>query len=189
MFRHLFLFTGFMGFCLLAFLSTDQALAESAIAEGTIAEGTMAQSTIELSCRAQAKEVAVQTYQDCVTQARTQRIQEIRKEYQAKLSDLKSTYDQELKNLAGEKATSKIKSHKAHIKTKVKNLLQNSEKSKAGNRLPEKLIPTKKLPIRQPEETNTVVLVPQETPEGAQSPESNQDRDEPQSEPENSNSY
>lgn len=123
-------------------------------------DAAKAEGTIEVSCRAQAKEIAVQTYQNCVTQARTQRIQEIRKEYQAKLSDLKSTYDQELKSVAGEKATRKMKGLKSTVR---------------GNKLPEKLIPTKKLPIRQTEESNAVVVSPHESSDAPSSPETIQE--------------
>jgi hypothetical protein len=119
-----------------------------------------AEGTIEGSCRAQAKEVAVQTYQSCVNQARTQRIQEIRKEYQTKLSDLKSTYDQELKSLAGDKKS--LADEKVTRKTKP---LKGAAR---GQKLPEKLIPTKKLPIRQVEESNAVVVAPQDISENTQ---------------------
>ncbi len=62
----------------------------------------------DLTCRSQAKEIAVQTYQSCVSTARKQRVEEIRKEYQSKMSELKSHYDGELKKLApGAKAGAK----------------------------------------------------------------------------------
>jgi hypothetical protein len=64
------------------------------------------QSSMELSCKSQAKEVAVQTYQTCVTEARQQQIDSVRKEYQSKLSELKDHYNKELKKAAG-KDTSK----------------------------------------------------------------------------------
>jgi len=72
-----------------------------------IVPAALAQSSSELTCRSQAKEIALQTYQTCITTARQQRIDEIRKEYQAKLTDLKSHYDSELKKVSGAKVESK----------------------------------------------------------------------------------
>ena len=60
---------------------------------------------MELTCRSQAKDIAVQTYQSCITTARKQRVDEIRKEYQEKLTELKSHYDSELKKLAPNSST------------------------------------------------------------------------------------
>lgn len=63
------------------------------------------QTSAELTCRAQAKEVAMQTYSSCITQARNSHVEEVRKNYQKELADLKSKYDKELKKLGGNKAT------------------------------------------------------------------------------------
>ncbi len=63
------------------------------------------QSSAEVTCRAQAKEAAVQTYSSCITTARTNQVDEIRKNYQKELADLKMKYDAELKKMgAGKKA-------------------------------------------------------------------------------------
>jgi hypothetical protein len=59
------------------------------------------QSSMELSCRAKAKEVAAQTYSSCVTDARNTQIDQIRKDYQKQLTDLKAKYDRELKKIGG----------------------------------------------------------------------------------------
>lgn len=56
-------------------------------------------SPIELTCRSKAKDIAVKVYETCVTKSRNQKIEEIRKEYQGKLNELKSYYDRELKAL------------------------------------------------------------------------------------------
>lgn len=64
-----------------------------------------AQETYDSECRVQAKEAAINTYQSCVKEARTQKIDEIRKEYQEKLTELKSYYDGELKKLSSTKAS------------------------------------------------------------------------------------
>jgi hypothetical protein len=77
-----------------------------------------AQNSSELTCRSKAKEIAAQTYNSCVTEARNTQIDQIRKEYQKQLADLKAKYDKELKKVgaktnAAETATNsspKIKS-------------------------------------------------------------------------------
>ena len=61
------------------------------------------QDALDSECRVQAKEAAVTTYQSCVKEARSVKIDEIRKEYQEKLTELKSHYDSELKKLAPSK--------------------------------------------------------------------------------------
>ncbi len=61
------------------------------------------QTSAELTCRAQAKEVSVQTYSTCITEARAHQVEEIRKSYQKELADLKSKYDKELKKIGGGK--------------------------------------------------------------------------------------
>jgi hypothetical protein len=59
------------------------------------------QSSMELTCRAKAKEIAAQTYSSCVTEARNTQIDQIRKDYQKQLNDLKAKYDRELKKVGG----------------------------------------------------------------------------------------
>jgi len=59
------------------------------------------QSSMELSCRAKAKEIAAQTYSSCVTDARNTQIDQIRKDYQKQLTELKAKYDRELKKIGG----------------------------------------------------------------------------------------
>lgn len=61
----------------------------------------LTQTSAELTCRAQAKELAMQTYSTCITQARNQQVEKIRKNYKKELSDLKSKYDNELKKIGG----------------------------------------------------------------------------------------
>ncbi len=63
------------------------------------------QTSQELSCKAQAKEIALQTYQGCVTEARKEQIDSLRKEYSAKLGELKEHYNKELKRAAGKEAS------------------------------------------------------------------------------------
>lgn len=73
---------------------------------------TFAETEIELTCRAKAKEIAVETYNGCVTDARQSRIQEIRDEYKAKLAEMKNHYDTELKKISGGKSGKGSKAEK-----------------------------------------------------------------------------
>jgi hypothetical protein len=89
------------------------------------------QSSAEVTCRAKAKEIAVQTYSSCVTEARQAQVEEIRASYQKELSALKSKYDKELKKLANNKSTAmaepltvkEIKSAKSSKKASVAKVL------------------------------------------------------------------
>ena len=66
---------------------------------GLISSLASAQGSTELTCRAQAKEVAAQAYSGCITEARNSRVDEIRRNYEKDLMELKTKYDQELKSL------------------------------------------------------------------------------------------
>ena len=57
----------------------------------------------EVTCRAQAKEMALQSYSSCITQARNQQVEQIRSDYQKELAALKAKYDKELKGLSKQK--------------------------------------------------------------------------------------
>ena len=104
-----------------------------------------AQNTeIEVSCRSEAKQAAVKTYQSCVTSSRQQKVDQIRKEYQTKLNDLKKYYDSELSKISGGKKTTKGKKETAEV----------------AHRLPEKLTPTSEaLPMDSPNTNQESVIV------------------------------
>lgn len=57
-------------------------------------------SSAELTCRAQAKEMAMQTYSNCMTTARNQQVEDIRKNYKKELQAVKQKYEGELKKLS-----------------------------------------------------------------------------------------
>ncbi len=65
-----------------------------------------AQTSYELTCRAKAKELAAQTYNSCVTESRNTQVDQIRKDYQKQLAELKARYDKELKKVSGGKGLS-----------------------------------------------------------------------------------
>jgi hypothetical protein len=55
---------------------------------------------IENSCKAKSKEIALETYRGCVTDAKTAQIEQIRREYKVKLLALKAYYENELKKMS-----------------------------------------------------------------------------------------
>lgn len=69
---------------------------------------------MENQCRTEAKEIALKSYQSCVSVKKTEQIETLRKEYQARLLELKNEYDQKIKDLAPAAAqTSKASPKKA----------------------------------------------------------------------------
>jgi len=62
-------------------------------------------SSSELTCRNKAKEIAAETYKNCMTEQRQSQIEKIRKDYKNELSQLKSRYDKELKKISSGKGT------------------------------------------------------------------------------------
>lgn len=105
-----------------------------------------AESSFELLCRNQAKEIAAETYKNCVTEQRQGQVEQIRKEYQQKLADLKSHYDGELKKVSSGKirnagAKQKLSSDD-NFKTEPKSVLKRSS---GARELPEKKVTTNTL--------------------------------------------
>lgn len=54
---------------------------------------------MENQCRVEAKEIALKAYDSCVTLKKSEHIENLRNEYQAKLLELKNEYDQKIKEL------------------------------------------------------------------------------------------
>lgn len=71
------------------------------------ASGIRSSKDIENSCKIKAKEIAAETYRGCVSEQKNAQIDQIKKEYSAKLQALKAHYDSELKKMAGAKAEAK----------------------------------------------------------------------------------
>lgn len=63
---------------------------------------------IESSCRVKAKEIAAETYRSCVTDQKNSQIEQIKKDYQAKLQALKVHYELEIKKLGGAKTKASL---------------------------------------------------------------------------------
>lgn len=77
----------------------------------------------ELSCKAKAKDIAMKTYNNCMTEARNREIEDIRSNYKKELHALKSKYEGRLQALNPEKAntTKAAKANKVIIQQKVRN--------------------------------------------------------------------
>lgn len=58
-----------------------------------------AETETEVTCRAKAKEVALQTYQNCASDNRVSRLKEIRDGYKNELAEVKAKYDRMLKEM------------------------------------------------------------------------------------------
>jgi hypothetical protein len=80
------------------------AMVAKASAETSEAPLIRSSNEIETTCRIKAKEIAAETYRGCVTEQKNAQIEQIKKEYAAKLQALKSHYEQELKKMNGTKA-------------------------------------------------------------------------------------
>lgn len=115
----------------------------------------MAQTSAEVTCRAQAKELAVQAYSSCITTARTNQVEEIRKNYQQELADLKKKYDQELKKMKG---AAPKPSEKAALAVSKPSPRKNASPMGLARQLPGKTTPTSEAVPVQTLSTETAVL-------------------------------
>lgn len=138
----------------------------------------------DAECRVQAKEAALNTYQSCVKETRTNKIDEIRKEYQEKLTELKSHYEGELKKLAPTK-TSETKASDTisspedttmtqpviQLKKKTKKV---SKKSSVNSQLPTKKTISQTLPVQNAPAQETAVANPESSTSIKQNPVTNE---------------
>lgn len=117
-----------------------------------------AQSSAELSCKAQAKEVAVQTYSSCITEARNSQIEQIRKSYKDDLNALKSKYSSQLKKMNGKSSS---KRGKAALTAQEVAPLTKTEKSVAAmdRKLPVKTQHNEAIPVQTLVDSPTIVPV------------------------------
>lgn len=102
-----------------------------------------AQSSYELSCRNKAKEIAASTYKDCVTEQRQSQIEQIRKDYKEKMSELKNHYDNELKKMGSSgAATSSVSNKVAPQKTSQAKANSKTMRASGARSLPKKAVKT-----------------------------------------------
>ena len=72
-------------------------------------------AAVENQCRIEAKEIALKSYQSCVSTKKAEQLNLLRKEYQVRMNDLKNEYDQKIKSLVA----------KPEVSTKPKVSLKN----------------------------------------------------------------
>jgi hypothetical protein len=102
-----------------------------------------AQTAAEFSCRTKAKEIAADTYKGCMTEQRQSQLEQIRKEYKEKLSELKSHYDKELKKMSGGKSTEPSESPTTDVVPNQKKLSRSTTRASGARSLPAKKGPVK----------------------------------------------
>lgn len=126
-------------------LLVQVSLASSAFAAVGSSSSTNSGAEFDLMCRAKAKEVAAETYRGCVTEAKTQQIEQIKKDYQEKLKAMKQDYENELKKLSSSKSAN---SANLNLNSGKKSLVSNNKKSgKAAKNT--KVLPTKAVAATQ----------------------------------------
>lgn len=118
--------------------------------------------SLELTCKTQAKEVALQRYQSCVTEARQQQIDSLRKEYQVKMNELKEHYNKELKKAAGKEGTTPVETETGasiQLRPNKKSAKVKSEKAtkSVAKSLPRKQSASNAIPVQTVAEETTVV--------------------------------
>lgn len=86
------------------------------------------QGSFELMCRNKAKEIAAETYKNCVTDAKQSQIKEVRKEYEEELAAVKNRFENKLKKI------SKGESAKANASpSSDDNIIQQNNKPSKGS--------------------------------------------------------
>lgn len=82
-------------------------------------EAARAEGAVELMCKNKAKEIALQTYSNCVTEEKTTRLKDIKERYKARMSEVKDQFQRELNDLNGGAAKSE-RTPKAEVKPQAK---------------------------------------------------------------------
>lgn len=119
-----------------------------------------AQSSYELTCRNKAKEIAAETYKNCVTEQRQSQIEQIRKDYKDKMAELKNHYDGELKKLSGGSSNTKPAPQKS-TSTKA----SKSMRASGARSLPKKTVKTEVIDLTtgSSESSQTQIQTPDES--------------------------
>ena len=107
-----------------------------------------AQSSAELTCKSQAKEIAIQTYSNCMTEARNSQIDQIRKSYKDELASLKSKYDQELKKLGNTPANSSSRKGRKAVTVQEAQVAAPRATRGVAHKLPTRTATREALPVQ-----------------------------------------
>lgn len=133
-------------------------------------------TSAELTCRQQAKEIAAETYKNCMTEQRQSQLEKIRKDYKEDLAKLKSHYDTELKKVTNSNPNSTSgKSSKNSITAtqQIESSNTNTGKLKASSTTKtssKNMRPSgaRNLPAKKSIRTEVIDLTTTETPESKQ---------------------
>ncbi len=107
-----------------------------------------ADSSYELTCRNRAKEIAAESYKNCVTENRQSQLQQIRSDYKEKLAELKNHYDSELKKVSGKQTVDESEPTLKLVPTKKAGA--KSMRSSGARNLPKKAVRTEVIDLSSP---------------------------------------
>lgn len=85
-------------------------------------------AAMENQCRFEAKEIALKSYQSCVSTKKAEQLNLLRKEYQARMNDLKNEYDQKIKSLVAKSESTTMTKTKNSITEPTVTLKKASKK-------------------------------------------------------------
>ncbi len=89
----------------------NRALMFSLVAGISYSSGALAniqgEGSYELICRSKAKELAADSYRNCVTESRNGEIDKLKKDYQERLRSLKDEYEKEIDKIGGKTSAKK----------------------------------------------------------------------------------
>jgi len=153
----------------------------SMLAQAQESSSIRSSGEIEMSCRIKAKEVAAETYRGCVTEQKNGQIEQIKKEYAAKLQALKAHYEQELKKMNGSKAKAEESSESVAPIEKIDSAAVKapSKKSKSPVASSPKKLASKKTAVVSKSEVTEMTVQLKQAPGTPMSDESMMDLPEP----------
>ncbi|MES2803161.1 MAG: hypothetical protein V4654_11755 [Bdellovibrionota bacterium] len=88
--------------------------------------------SFELMCRNKAKEIAAETYKNCVTDSKQTQIKEVRKEYEQELAALKNRTESKLKKISKGESVKANAAQSSAPSSDDNIVLQNNKPSKEG---------------------------------------------------------
>lgn len=99
-----------------------------------LSHASFAQNDYEVSCRGKAKELATETYRSCMTEQRAAQVEQIKKDYQEKLNNLKDQYEKEIEKLGGKSTSSGKKDKRVASSSKSKKSAKKVEIDMTGSK-------------------------------------------------------
>jgi Skp family chaperone for outer membrane proteins len=115
-----------------------------------------AESSFELTCRVKAKELAAETYKNCVTEQRQSQLEQIRKDYKEELSNLKNRFDKKLKKI-GSKSSNSSQTYQVEASQPAPQAVRSNrnQRSSGARSLPRKSVKTQMIDLTSPSSETT----------------------------------